>query len=1117
VALTPAEQAELNYLESLENKSPLPPPLPAPSGLTPEEAEELKLLESIDSAPEESQPGIIKSLFYKPEDPVATQILADAKNKDVTPEDIQRIAEAYNLTPEEAQELDSVKSYFGGYPKDFSPTAEYAGEVMRGMAGTVGRSLLFNLPQFIYKKAQVNPNYRKALDTLSEVSQGKLSPITKGAEIVGSIGGAIKLGQMAGKVAQGSGTAAKAAKYYDPISAAAGGATAAIGMSREGEELPELAKGAAVGGALYGGAVGLVKAAQGAYRGIKDMSEGLLETANKAAETRAPKIEMAVDNLVKADEPVFTPVKRIIIENPKQLSYQEFKSKISPEEISRVTEESEKVKQLLNTSSLTKKKAIAESLEIPLGKLTPEELIPRVMYGKYTDILNKTSDFTPDRSIFEIVKESPEFASRTLDRTLRLSKVADAIGMTGKSNLPKEYNALDRMILTISDGKQVAKIFDDKLGLTGTDSIEKILDEGSIKLNLYTGNLGKPLDKVYELANKIRTTDINVEDLYNELNTGNITSEVGAEFKKFFSEIRDLAKKSDVNMGEIKNYVPQMRKSAAEYISSLRKEVTDTATKMGVETVEELTPLQYTQLMENSKDFRLLNNELSNLSKTRIKDLDTFIKEYKNISSNPAILRDNLEIVAKATKSRTGEIPDWALDKDVPTLAARWLQNTFKYAALRDTVQKLKVAADIADKSGQEYMAKYLRNLSLDILGRRTDTLASMQRTGSDKFRALIQEKAKNEPNSVKRGIYKVLDEVPSFLSTLQSQVYNNLLGLNPKSALQNLTSAYLQNMPELGAALGTKLVLEATTDVAKLMATKGGITELIESKGILPVQWTAERIDALQGGIKTGVARNLSRNAMNKLSSLMMGVFTKAELAARATTYFTSKRLASHLVKNPQEANKIVARMSSGAYRRGVREALKAGDLPKLETELNNYMQATNMFNYDRLNMSEYGRYMGPLFSMFSKWPTATVGKMAHLYFRNNKKEAVTRLAQTLFIPFLTLKMADTLTDPETKEDPVYKRLIGSRGLAGWTQASSIPIGISGRDGFISSPAIGVVEDISKTVVAEDKAKATAALINNSVSKFGPGFGLLRFFGEDLPLFLTGEKQDKVKAIPTE
>jgi hypothetical protein len=160
---------------------------------------------------------------------------------------------------------------------------------------------------------------------------------------------------------------------------------------------------------------------------------------------------------------------------------------------------------------------------------------------------------------------------------------------------------------------------------------------------------------------------------------------------------------------------------------------------------------------------------------------------------------------------------------------------------------------------------------------------------------------------------------------------------------------------------------------------------------------------------------------------------------------------------------------------------------------------------------MSEYGRYMGPLFSIFSKWPTATAGKIAHAYMTEGPGAGSARTFQTLLIPYFTLMMADQLIDSDSD---IYNRVVGSKGLKGWTQIDSLPTDFGVREGLLSTPIMAAGMDFFDAFSQEDTGKAITKWINNTFRSFFPGAGALRFLAEEIPLVATGEKQDKVTLL---
>lgn len=1044
---------------------------------------------------------------------ISQQLLAEQSDGDVTPEDINRIGQYYNLSPEQIKELNEVKSYFGGYPKHLDSPELSAKELGKGFAGTVGRSLLFNLPQFIYKKTQEDPKYRAAIDSLSEVAEGRLSPITRVAEIGASIGGAVKLGQAAAKVAKGAGTAAQAAKYYEPVTAVTGGAAAGLGASKEGQELADTAKSAALGGALFGGVYGAGKVASALYKGATKISDKIIGESVKEAEQNAPKIEKALDDIMEKERPQYQPVKDLLIEKPEIKTLQEFREAVPQERMAAMVGQDTIEKLTKDDDSL---KAINEALSRPVkGQLDAGDILERLAYDKYRKLSDNVQELIgKNRTLSEVISESPEFASKTVDNAFKISKASQVFtDLKLRRDIPG-YNALQKAVIFISDGKPVAKMFDDKLGLKGKLSIEKILDEGSVRLNRYTDFLQKPLKQIYDNANKIRAAGEDLDSIYNELDTGKISSEGAKLYKQFFKDILSKAKDMDISIQAMENYVPKLRKQFAEYRIAFNKEAESVAKEAGLDNLSDLTEESYKQLLAN-KRFNLVKNELESLSGAEIKDFDDFKYAFNQFEKRPNELKNALDTVATATKSRVGEIPDWALEKNVNNLAARWVQNTFRYAAVRETVQNLRVSATLADKAGQDHIAKYLRNLASDVLGKRRGTLNSLGRDFSDQLKYRMLKKADSTDSQIAKRIYAGVSELPDLLTKIQSQVYPNYLGLNPKSAIQNLTSFYLQNMPELGPVVGTRLALETIVDLAKLKSKGVNLHEMIINEGILPRQWTAEMVEALQSGIKTGPLRNMSKKALELNTNVAMALFTKSETIARATTMLMAKRVANYMMKNPEKQLLLLNRMSSGAYRKAVRDSLEKGDLEGASKAMNQYMQTTNMFNYDRLNMSDYGRFMGPLFSIFSKWPTATAGKLAHYYMQGRKAEGTARLATVLLMPYFGLQLADTLIEDKAGESDIYKKLVGSKGLSGWTQLDSLPSDFSVREGLLSTPIASATVDLADAIAEKRGAGTVSKWVNNTLRTFMPGAGTIRFIKEDLPLYFTGEKQDKTTYVP--
>lgn len=1062
-------------------------------------------------APEPVKPAIqgqdIFAELGAVEESIVQNLLKERDSGEVEDTEIERIGKRYNLSATEVAELKGVKEYFGSIKKDPEDLTDLdLKSIAKSTLGVFSRGALLNLPQFLYKKSQSNPNYRKALDDIQELGTERQSGFIKATEIGAGLAGAVGLGKGAAKVG------GKFKKFYEPASAVAGGATQAAATSREDEELAEGAKGAALGGALFGGLYGAGKIAQGMYKGAKHLSGDFLEKSTKELEQNAPKIEEHIEAAVKAERPKVDAAKYILTEKPAALeSFEDFSKEVNPNMIDDLVPESSLKKVLKDPEQLN---AIAESLGKSRQQMTRGEIQTVLGYNTVQDIRTITEKFSgKSQSLDEIVKESKQFADTVIERAYKLSKVDNAVTDLKIRNKLSGFNPLQKAAIFISDGKFTAKIFDDKLGLKGDLSIERTLDEGSTALNRYTDMISNPLKQVYKLAKDARKSKADMGSVYDELDSGNITSDTAKEFKEFFDNLREQAIKADIFVEKRANYVPKLRKTFAEYRIAFSNQTKSIEDRLG-KSLLDLNDAEYTKLINNDKQFKEINNELAQLAGDPVKTVDNFKYFLNTINKKPEEMKSGLETVASATKARTGEIPDWALEKHVPTLASRWIQGTFRHRALRDTIQKLKASATLAEKTGQPYIAKHLRNLTSDILGKRRGTLNAFGRDLADNLKVSMLKKAEQTDNKLLKKLYNGVGDIPSIVTQIQSQVYPNYLGYNPKSALQNLTSFYFQNMPEIGPVLGTKLAIESIADLAKAKSSGVNLTKMIEAEGILPRQWSGEMIEAVREGIKSSPIKDFGRKALDANANLAMALFTKSEIMARANTLFMAKRLGNHLARNPKQVGKILSNMSSSTYRKSVGDALRSGDIPKVQSELNKYMQSTNMFNYDRLNMSEYGRVMGPLFSIFSKWPTATAGKLAHYYISRSPKEATARTLKVLMMPMMAATLADQFILDDQSE--ISKKIIGSKGIAGWTQLDSLPTDVGVREGLLATPIAAAGMDFLDAVSDDkNKVKAIKRWVNNSFRSFFPGAGTIRFLAEDIPLYKTGKKSDKVNPLP--
>jgi hypothetical protein len=982
---------------------------------------------------------------------------------EVTQNELDAITKKHRLNPNQEKELKNNLAFFGTKLQGTEQSA------LDQAPGFISDAVGLGLPQKYVIETADTEEMKNALDDLRQLAESRKSGLRTVAEIGAGFllpgGGAIQAAKLGAR-------AAKAAK----VGALVGTPAVEMGArARRGEEAKGAAIGATLGGVLGIAAPKLIKAASAAK------SKRLQEAVERQL-SEMPDIEEVINTKMSANKLKYDIERKALA--GEQLSIEEMKTWIGPEVLHKLPS-----------------KSAADIQEVAEAKL-----------------IGKLEDFEKfsKKGIEEIEREGEEFMLRQYDRFLKNKLADEAIAETGLRGKILPITGLKALALKFSDNKPLAKIMDARLGT----NIERTLDDMSKKHNLYTVALGNSLEDLAKLRTLARKAKIEEEDVYRALDTGelgNVPEEVYSAWKKFFEDQRQTAIELGMPIKKITNYVPKRRLSTIKYIAAISRKAADIADKTGYR-LGQLDPGEFT-ILKKDPEFRPLLNEVSFTANIPIDAADIFNREFNKIIHNPGHTRSALAMDAFATKAREGEIPDFVLDKQVGNLASKWLQSTFRSASLRDGIEELKRAGKIAHKAGDDFTAKHLEALTQDIIGSRGDTIARAAAEFGNKLVLGAQIKADKATNKFSKMMYEGVADAPLMVNTIMRQIYPNYLGMNPKSILQNLASPAAFIVPDMGTGYGSVKYLQSMMDLAATKAhghkiklspemarrmgkspgeeiTTKSLDVIMQNEGLLPQQWTGEMLDALQEGLKSGAVRELSRKALDRYTKGMMYLFEKSEIMARSNAYFMGKRIGKDMISDPEWASGFLSKIDSPSYQKALRKAIAAKDVESAQRLMSDFINSNNMFNYDRINMSAFGRYFGPMFSVFSKWPTSIAGRVLSDVERRGKVKGLVRNARTLMAPFAALAVVDRLTQPDDSD--LYNRLVGQKGLKGWTPADSLfPIF---EEGIFRTPAGQTFETIVQAATRDNKKMNTA--VQDALNTYMPGSGLLRFLGEDLPVY---------------
>lgn len=461
-----------------------------------------------------------------------------------------------------------------------------------------------------------------------------------------------------------------------------------------------------------------------------------------------------------------------------------------------------------------------------------------------------------------------------------------------------------------------------------------------------------------------------------------------------------------------------------------------------------------------------------------------------NIAKNKVQLEDALRSVqqgkfwqasnrskAGALFQREDKIPAEFREMNPLALFRDWTQETFRHASIRKDIGKLTSAVPLLRERGDEVAANFVEANIQDILGTRKGTLNSFMKAGINNWKMKHVNsylEAQEKGNKREMMVSQTLKVIPEVLDTLQSKVmYTNFLGLPRIDApFRNLSQPLTLTAAEIGGpeAFGYYLKgIGAQFNAFRKAVVKGThpAIEELKRKNLLAPEFEREHLQFIKEGITSNPGlKSKPQEVMDGLTEGLMRFYTASDTANRVTTLGMSKALASDFLKGNPNALKFATKVLGPGYRsklRMARAALKEGSLSERAYQaevgdlFNRFLQGKTQFHYDRISMSEFGRYMGPIFSVFTKWPTSVAGDIIEkLMQRDDKFRAV---AGKYIMPwgglFIANKMLFDMDKEGTLTDETAARFVGKKGLSKWAPGMSVWNMLDPRNDIMSPPVV--------------------------------------------------------------
>lgn len=1021
-----------------------------------------------------------------------------------TEAEIQAIADKHGVSEAALRDL---APYFGA---SMQGSLMASSDTAKRAAGFVGESVGLGVPQKLYKISQ-QPDMEKALDDLQNLAQGRQSYVEKAGELVAPIG----------PLGSASATLGKAA-----LKGAAVGAIAGAAGASSGQEVQGAAFGAAAGAGLSGLVHGVVS-----RMGARAATPIEQESAKALVDRSAPDIDKGVDDILQSRAESRPDVQAQVLDPDNaptltpEASEQIVRDNMDPDLVDRMLDPSEEENHLML------QRASEENPE--LMRAGEENDQAAIMQTRAQDIVDQQKqDFAEflDGSTVKTPEAADEIISRYTDvqggqaalqdryTNFERQQAGEQFVLDNHLRPGLESNFANKQLNNISDAQFVLRDIDNRMHL-GLEPIHNDLNTKYNRMTIAGQGFEKDLDSIFSQARAtgVDQTIVDSDKLYQARLSGDLSGlspqeiEISQRFDDYFRKGLQFVNGVDgadhgvtpLSIPALDNYTPIYRKPFRELESTIQQKLGS----VGPDLSQATDKATFQGLVQTTPALQDVVEGMTRLDPTAEK-----------ASSGPQLLaqvhdlfdtqagRTRLGTSAKSALERTGgEDPLWMRETNLYKLANQWASGTLRHLYLRDPIEKMAGKLTVLRRAGADLEAGYVQNLISDLQGARAGTAAAYSAQVGDAYSRGIDRLLGHSQNPMAQASAGVAKALPTIMRDSLRNIYGNVLGLSARADILHLLHPFVKTLPEIGATpYGSYTLMRGTLNA---LLNFSEMHAKVFQEGLLPAEMIPQYRRAIEEGIRRSSLYALPMQTVQKMSEVAMYTFRKLDIMNRMVTTSMADSIIDDMSKGSKAAQSAFSRLPPDIQR----SISAAGDKLEASRRLAVYLNASTGYNYNRASMSEFGRTMGPFFSTFTKWPTATAGEIISEYRQKGLTRGTIRNMEKFLAPLLVLKGADALIRHYyTKDGQMTDRqnmVFGHGGLESAAPIGSVGAILTGK--LFAPPAVdAVLRGIIEPIKSGDPAKAKAAMVS-ALQEFTPGSVYVRFLTDDLVTYITGHRPE--------
>lgn len=373
---------------------------------------------------------------------------------------------------------------------------------------------------------------------------------------------------------------------------------------------------------------------------------------------------------------------------------------------------------------------------------------------------------------------------------------------------------------------------------------------------------------------------------------------------------------------------------------------------------------------------------------------------------------------------RSGDLPEDLRELRPGELLATYINNNLKSMYMQDSFRQLNMHIRALDALGLAKTADFYRRYAADMSGISRGA-STILHDAAERTRFWGRKVA--EQGGLIGTTGKAAAAVPDLMAVAQAAVYPAYLGFNQRSTLRNLTQLWATTAPELGGMFGYKMAARGVMAAAKDVAGGTNPLQKLRGMGQMAGHVGEEAAQVLDPGRVSGNVRK----AYDFYNNVAMMAYSATDTANRFLTYHTAREWSKDIIAGSEDAIKALSKMQ-----RGVRESLlpeietiiKDGNVDRLSALLGDYLISRTQFRYGKEQLNEFGRVMGPMVSMFSKWPVMVTSDIVNQFRHQGIKNGSFRVFEKYAAPYLLLSGVGAAVEEYTElgKQPWFQYLVG-------------------------------------------------------------------------------------------